>query len=73
MNVPICVRIRKKRKTKREQKGELKEIARNSSSNSLITENKGLAMAAQLLLLLIEGYYIRVFSFDEVTDQGTEA
>ena len=30
-------------------------------------------MAAQLLLLLIEGYYIRVFSFDEVTDQGTEA
>ena len=45
----------------------------NPDSNSLITENKGLAMAAQLLLLLIEGYYIRVFSFDEVTDQGTEA
>jgi hypothetical protein len=54
MKTPICVRIRKKwGKTKREQKGELKEIARSSSSNSLITENKGLATAAPLLLLLL--------------------
>ena len=49
----MCQDQEEEGKNKHEQNEELKEIARNSSSNSLITENNGLAIATPLLLLLL--------------------
>ena len=49
----MCQDQEEEGENKHEQNEELKEIARNSSSNSLITENNGLAIATPLLLLLL--------------------